>query len=735
MGSLEKRLEVFGNRYWQGRRPPTTPEPFVEMPITWQNAFGGEGFDNNPLGKGFAPIETDDGKVHPLPNVELPRKLVKSKRDRPDPASFGPIDLMWPQRFGKAGTHDANWLKAHFPGFAADMDWSIFNLATEDQQQTEPFRGDEQFVIEGMHPAKPQLVGQLPSMATRCFVNQRAGDDEAFREVTMRLTTAWFFPHAERYLLVFHGVHEIAEDDAADILQLMIGAEELGQPKSIEHYQDVLTHRLDPEKGAIYALRDADLLPTAPEINAAEDAEIAEMTSLLQMEGLRPKYQREKANREIEEARAFVASLGLDPDLHAPSPLPPEPPLPSLEELPEFEQRVKAEVEHQIEASKAEQAKRDEALRELLVAEGLDADAILSEPEQPVIGPPQFSAEEEIEKLRTLSAECVAMGCPVEELDVYATDPERRKMTFHAEQSIRDGYRQTAHHQAAPPRLEGDAAARSRQRFLDAVHSRTGVVHVDFTGADLEGLDLHGADLHRAWLENANLARANLEGANLSEAVLSRADLTEANLTGANLTKANLGLAQIVRTKADGAILSEAILNKATFDGASVRDAKLDSSDLTEARYSATDMSGALLGATPFLKSDLRGLCLAGADLSQCTFLEADVSGVDFRGAHLEKVNFVKCKGAGAIFRKPTWQRPALSRNAYLRAPTSAKRPLTARAYAVRNSPIATFPRRGLPGRTSANATLKGRNSSGPLPEGRFSSRAVSPGQRLPTPT
>ena len=97
------------------------------MPITWQNAFGGEGFDNNPLGKGIAPIETEDGKVHPLPNVELPRKLVKSKRDRPGPTSFGPIDLVWPQRYAKSGTHDAKWLQTHFPSFAADMDWSIFN--------------------------------------------------------------------------------------------------------------------------------------------------------------------------------------------------------------------------------------------------------------------------------------------------------------------------------------------------------------------------------------------------------------------------------------------------------------------------------------------------------------------------------------------------------------------------------------------------------------------------------
>lgn len=649
LGSIEKTLFVFGDRYWLSNTKQTEPRPFTEMPLTWEHAFGGEGFDRNSVGKGFRAIETEQGRVYPLPNIEQ-SKLIRFKGDRPEPAGLGPIDFMWPQRLAKAGTHDDRWLKELFPGFAADMDWSIFNIAPEDQQQREPFLGDESFVIEGMHPEKPRLEGTLPGMAARCFVNQRTLEGEALREVGMRLTTVWFFPHAERYLLVFHGSHEVAEDDAADVLQLMVGAEALGEPKPVEHYKDVLKKRLDPDKGAINALQDGDLLPSTPEINASVDQATAEMSALLETEDLLRKHQRVKIDREIEERRAFLVDLGLDPDVHGPTPFPPDEPPPSLEELPELAEKMEAEAEKQKEEMEQRKAKLKEDLRPKLEAEGLDADAILSEPDQPVVGPPDFSAEAEIEKLRALSAECAAAGCPVEELDQYATDPERRKMLFDAEENMREGYRRMAHHQEAAPRFSGEDAARSRAAVLATIDSQASLARLNMTGFDLSDMDLHGLDLSGAWLENANLARANLEGANLSEAVLARADLTATNLKGANLSKANLGLAQLIRTKADGADLTEAILNKAQLDGASLQNANLDSADLMEAGLSNTDFSGALLSGLNILNAELTGLRFSQADLSSCNFLEVEFSQVDFSGANLESVTFLKSKGEAVVF-------------------------------------------------------------------------------------
>lgn len=649
LGNLEKTLYVVGNRFWLSATDASRPEPFTEMPVSWETAFGGEGFDRNPLGKGFGPIQTERGTVHPLPNVEMPGSLVASRDDRPEPAGFGPVDLMWPQRFSKAGTHDEEWLKERFPGFARNMDWSIFNIAPEDQQQREPFRGDEAFLAEGMHPLRQTIEGALPGIAARCFVIQRVTDGEEFREIAMRLTTVWFFPHAERFLLVFHGAQEVSEDDGADVLQLMIGAEDREDPRPVEHYRMVREKRLDPDKGTIHALRDSDLLPARPEINAAEDTIGAEMGALLKTEGLMAKHQRAFMIREIEERRAFVASLGLDPDIHAPSLPPPEEPAPPLEEILEYAERKKSEAERWMAEQQQRWEKKKEEIRRILIEEGLDADAILAEPDQEICGPPLFSAEKEIEKLRALSAEYVAMGCPVEELDRYAEDPERRRMLEEAEQGVREGYRLMAHHQSAPPRFYGDEAARSRAAVVATLESRGSLARLNMTGFDLSGMDLRGVDLSGAWLENANLSRSNLAGANLFETVLARADLTEADLSGADLRRANLGLACIVRTKACGAILSESILSKARIEDADLSNAVLDSADLMEAVISATNLSRAVLPELVFMKSCLKNVSFAGADLKGSTFLEMDLEGVDFRGARLEGVTFLKSRGNGAV--------------------------------------------------------------------------------------
>lgn len=649
VGKLEKTLYVIGNRNWQ-RRSPTEPEPFAKMPITWEKAFGGKGYSRNPLGKGIAPIKTEHGQTHPLPNIELPGMLIQSKKDRPEPAGLGPINMMWPQRFSKAGTHDSQWFKESFPGFARNMDWSIFNIAPQDQHQKEPFRGDEPFLIDGMHPEKPCIEGRLPGMATRCFINQRVNGVETFCDIAMRLTTVWFFPHAERYLLIFHGMHKIAEDDASDVLQLMAGAETLDMPKPVEHYRQVLELRLDPEKGAAHSLKDSDLLPLTPVINSCNDETIEEMQTLLNTEGLLRKHRRKFVEKEIERSRTLVASLGLDPDIHGPAPLPPDEPIPSMDEIPEFIERLKAEAEQHKKEAEREQAEREAKVRELLIREGLDADKILAESKQPVQGPPKFSAEKEIQKLRTLSSELKAMGCPVEELDQYATDPERRQMYNDAEKNMREGYRQMAHYQDAAPRFSGADAARSRESVLATLNSHGSLARLNMTGFDLSEMNLQGIDLREAWLENANLARTNLAGANLSGAVLARADLTEANLSGADLSKANLGLAQIIRTKADGALFSEAILSKVHFTDSSLRSTRLDQADLSEVTFSGADLSEAVLCSNCFLKTDLRGLYLKGADLSKCIFSEVDVSGVDFSHANLESVTFLKSTGQGVIF-------------------------------------------------------------------------------------
>ena len=73
----------------------------------------------------------EEGEDYEPSFFEDPKRLVRTKADKPAPVGFGPIDQTWPVRMRKAGTYDAEWLETRFPGFAADIDWTFFNAAPE----------------------------------------------------------------------------------------------------------------------------------------------------------------------------------------------------------------------------------------------------------------------------------------------------------------------------------------------------------------------------------------------------------------------------------------------------------------------------------------------------------------------------------------------------------------------------------------------------------------------------
>lgn len=103
VGTFRHSLALFGDRVWErsaGGFRASEPRPFREMPITWENAFGGKAatpvFDvastDNPVGKGFV-MEEKDAEGVPLPNVEDPGALISAPRDLPRPVGWGPYPL------------------------------------------------------------------------------------------------------------------------------------------------------------------------------------------------------------------------------------------------------------------------------------------------------------------------------------------------------------------------------------------------------------------------------------------------------------------------------------------------------------------------------------------------------------------------------------------------------------------------------------------------------------------
>ena len=244
IGTLEKQLAVFGNRTINIAGSIRQPSPFIRMPITAANAFGGEGYEKNPLGKGATPITNETGITEwPMPNVELPNKLMIKQSDQLDPAGFWALQQAAPQRKQYLGPFDDAWIKHRWPHLPIATGPAFFQSAPDDQQLKDFFKGDERIVIHNMHPQYDVIESALPGLRARVFVERMMKNGALqFTEYTSRAETVWLFPESLTGMILFRSTLPTSDADAEDLLHVYAAFESLHEsPKSIEsHYQDFL---------------------------------------------------------------------------------------------------------------------------------------------------------------------------------------------------------------------------------------------------------------------------------------------------------------------------------------------------------------------------------------------------------------------------------------------------------------------------------------------------------------
>jgi uncharacterized protein YjbI with pentapeptide repeats len=642
LGPVEKTALVFGDRHWE-RSKASEPAPFTAMPLDWSRAFGGPAFADNPLGKGHQAIEVDGKPVHELPNLEVPHKELRRPTDVVAPIGFGVVDAAWPQRAKRIGTYDDHWLKTRFPGLPDDIDWRHFNVAPPDQWLDRAIAPDEPFELRNLHPARPAIEGRLPGMTGRAFVNRAVKGAPRLEEVELALRTVAFFPDRERLVLIWQGSARTTDEQAADVIHLVIGADAAAAPRTEDDYLAVLNERLDKDKGAFAALKDGDLTPPGmprAALTASAPADTTAMQRAL-----------DRAERETEQSRALVASHGLDPDTHAPViPKRDDLPPPRLEDLQEFIARKQAEADALVAEQKAWSDRQDVTLAAVMKEMGHDFALIQDERSRGQVGPPQFSAEAELGRLRQVADEAGAGGERVAELDAYIADPGYARRLNYAEDQMRQAYRLTAHHQGAAPRMAPDAAAALKAQIAAAPSEGRSFAGRDLTGADLAGLDLSSADFSGAMLESADLTGARLEGCNFANAVLTRAELKGAALDGANLSGANLGGASLGGASVRKANLADAILAGADLSTAVFTESDLSGADLAGAKFERADLSQVRAPDALFNEVDFAGVVLRGAQLTKCVFLKCRLEGVDLSSADLGGSAFIAAAAAGAKF-------------------------------------------------------------------------------------
>lgn len=628
----EKNLLVTGHRAWiQGRL--TDPLPVDGVPVNWRHAYGGPGYAENPVGLGAAPGE--DGLVR-APQVESFDDLMTYERKACRPASFGPVSPIRPRRFALSGEYDPKWVQRGFPGFPDTLDPHFFNAASPDQWLADApeLPAGAAYRIGNMHPRHAVLQGELPRWRARCFV-RRYGSD-ALEEVALRHTTVWFFPDRERMLLMFQGAAPVRADDASDLSLIMPALEIQDAPRDLAHYRHVVDLRLAEDDGAVYALRDSDLVPRGlmlDEIEPSDGPLSGPLATNMKQRGRNLKADMLDRAREVGQDPAQYAFLDEDA----------VPPLQSLDDLPDHLRRLRRQT-REIKA-RALRQKRDaearlkEELKDMPPDSPLCAGNLIHAVSAPPPGgPPLFSRGE-------MAATMIDQARQAQLHDTQGMSADRAQaMMDDAQQRLLEVYRQSAHHQNAPATVPPLRAARMRRRVESLLQGSRDLSGLDLTGADLSGLDLSGARCRGTLMEEADLTGASLAGADLQDAVLTRAYLFDTRCDGADFTRANLGRMEAFGSCFSKARLDGAILDAAVFEQCDFEDMRIEQCAPAGVRFVRCRFAGSRWHAVTLWQEALLMDCShERASLSRVVWLECTLQGMDYSQATLTACAWVQC--------------------------------------------------------------------------------------------
>jgi uncharacterized protein YjbI with pentapeptide repeats len=612
VGGWSKSLRVVGRRTWVGDltgATPSDPVAFTSMPLGWDHAFGGPGFEDNPSGKGIEGPE--------LPNVELPGAPLRARGDRPPPGSFGAISPRWPRRAGLVGKeYGPAWKKKRAPWYAEDFDWRYFFAAPEDQRLDGHLRGDEEVTFQNLHPDAPIFTVTLPKTRVRAFVK---GRDGRFREVGMSLDTLFADLDAGRLHLTWRGLDSVEEDDLSDVATTLIASEPLGQPKPSEEYRALLeAYERDP-------IGLAGLLPPAEGPTGVPTANDDDPVSKFMAEKGLPEADLVHVRKAVADLKKVKPEVDLEKAVSdAKQETPPGfiPIKPGVMPPARLKAAMRALLER-VAAARAEIAKTDfkDKAKDIDTSKLDEAEKVPHDPRLSQMDP-SYSFP------GPLSTDEPGPGRNLAEHDLRGRDLRGKDL---------------------------------RGANLEAAD----LSRADLRGANLQGANLRFAILWKAQLEEANLMGADLTLVNATQVAARRAIFSGAKLTTSSFEEADLEDAvleeveaeYVIFTKASllRAVLSKSVLSNCDFDGAALRNAVLQGIRCEKALFARADLSGAdlcraRLVGTSFAEAKCDGATFASAHAPKTLFTKASLRDTRFHGAQLEGAFFDGAQANGASF-------------------------------------------------------------------------------------
>lgn len=211
VGHMKKELQIIGDQFYKKSLfslKKSEPKEFTTMPIVYERALGGNGFEKknqknlmkeNPVGIGRNLIEGEKlPNIYEVSEKNSKKNLKKNSDNKPTPAGFGAIASDWMPRLAQAGTYDEAWLENRHPLLPFDFQTSYYQYAPEDQQ-IQQIEGGEEVKLEHLSP-RGNIQFDFPQKKMVCvskFQNQ-------IHEHPVHLQSIIIEPDAYRLILVWH---------------------------------------------------------------------------------------------------------------------------------------------------------------------------------------------------------------------------------------------------------------------------------------------------------------------------------------------------------------------------------------------------------------------------------------------------------------------------------------------------------------------------------------------------
>ncbi|EAT13259.1 DUF2169 domain-containing protein [Bermanella marisrubri] len=687
IADVTKTIRVIGDRYWTGGLTGTTsPTPFTEMPLVWQNAFGGKGNDANPDGKGTTPVKTDWGEeLIAMPNLELPKQLLTSPKQNPTPAGFGSIMPNHPLRMRYMGTYDEKWIAEDFPGYPKDFDFRAFNHSMPDQHFTDFLEGGEPIELTGVHAEHSEIHSVIPRFNVKTHLVKTGLEWQDISEsdlvhIDNRIDTIALFPNQLMGMMIYRGVIKIDTNDGSEFQYLLNAYEDNATNRTRKDYCNSLVGRIHPDLSMRYSLTTRDLIPDSIPCGMARLTNQETEPRIIMAEHIEEQLKETKEEKvsevklQLQEAIEQQKAQGLDTsmleqqlqDIDVPkkdewqikfekiadrlSPMDKETGKLDLLKLDftAFDDLSKISEEYAQFQKDQAQKRLEDQIEEAIQQDQSEVANALSDALDRLHQPPQLPRPSDYQKtLEELTR--IKQAGHGQDLDLVELET---KLKAGHEAQI-EGYRLGAHMMEHGTLPHKDDLNELQDWVNEQIEKGASLSHCDLAGLDFSDKDLRGIDLSHAYLEQCNFKNSDLTNSNLQGAIAVRCDFSHAKLIDCNLDQANIGGSMFAYCELRTNHSKEIEIAKSDFSNSVL--GPIDFSNITnllETRFEKCQLNSVNFSDATFLESSFAHSEFKSCQLSSATFQECNLQSISVFDSDFSGANFIECIISSSDWRK-----------------------------------------------------------------------------------